>query len=194
MIGVTVNEKRSKCRPISITDYILGEPDYLRNLYLINFYFTDNRLLRTTRMKHKKLLFMVLIPLLMVGLVGHLTLAANPTHLKTLKETKKCVRCNLSGARLNGARLIRAQLAGANLSGAKLRGANLRGADLSGANLSGADLRRANLRGARMGRANLRNANLGGANLRGVNLSGANTAGATLTGAVLNDATGTSGQ
>src|SRR3954470_12722685 len=70
--------------------------------------------------------------------------AADPNHVAQLRETKKCERCDLSGANL-----IEATLSGANLSGANLIGADLLGANLSGrAYLLGANLSRANLIGA----------------------------------------------
>jgi len=139
----------------------------------------------------KKGLILLFIPLL-VGLTGEVDnfFASNPSHIKKLKETKRCDRCNLRNAPLNGAALTRARLRGANLRGARLVGANLSGADLSGANLAGARLNGANLRGARMSGANLSHANLGGANLRGADLRSANLQGANLKGANLRGAKG----
>ena len=55
--------------------------------------------------------------------------------LEKLKETGRCIKCDLSGAKLNVA-----NLPGVNLSGADLSRASLTGADLSRANLTGADL------------------------------------------------------
>ena len=76
--------------------------------------------------------------------------AADPADLQKLKDTNKCVECNLykailSGANLRIANLIRANLSGADLSGADLIGADLTRADLSKANLGGANLIGANL-------------------------------------------------
>lgn len=67
--------------------------------------------------------------------------AYDPTDLVTLKMTRHCPKCELSGADLFLANLEGADLAGSNLSKADLRGANLNKANLSGADLTGADLR-----------------------------------------------------
>ncbi len=120
--------------------------------------------------------------------------AANQTHVKRLKKTKRCPRCNLSRANLRGLNLARANLRGANLVGARMDGINLRSANLNGANLNGARLKRANLRGARMRgakliRANLQRAVLRGADLRGANLTRAYLHKANLRGAKLAGAT-----
>ena len=53
--------------------------------------------------------------------------AYNPEHLKRLKQTKKCVVCELRDA----------NLLGTHLKGAKLQKADLRGVILDGANLKG---------------------------------------------------------
>ena len=53
--------------------------------------------------------------------------AYNPEHLKRLKQTKKCVVCDLRDA----------NLLGTHLKGAKLQKADLRGVILDGANLKG---------------------------------------------------------
>ncbi len=71
--------------------------------------------------------------------------AENVSHVKQLLETKKCSKCDLTGA----------QLAGMNLSGADLSGANLRGANLNGANLNEAKLNEANLKQAKLQGASL---------------------------------------
>ncbi len=76
--------------------------------------------------------------------------AENVSQVKQLLETKKCSKCDLTGA----------QLAGMNLSGADLTGANLRGANLNGANLNGSDLTGANLKNANMANVDLKNASL----------------------------------
>lgn len=81
--------------------------------------------------------------------------AENPKHLKQLRETKHCAKCDLSGADLSGADLSFAVLTGANLSGANLKKANLSNADLSRANLNQADLSYANLNKAYLTNANL---------------------------------------
>ena len=82
-------------------------------------------------------------------------LAWAKSDLEILKETNRCPNCMLSGARLDGAILIRADLSGANLQGAKLDGADLRRAYLQGAILILANLRRAKLRGTYLEGADL---------------------------------------
>ena len=54
--------------------------------------------------------------------------AFDPAHLKRLKETKECPKCDLSKADLYGAKLQWAYLEGANLTDADLKGANLENA------------------------------------------------------------------
>jgi hypothetical protein len=68
--------------------------------------------------------------------------------LEKLKETGRCIKFDLFGAKLSGANLPGVNLSGADLNGASLIGADLSGADLSGANLTGAVLHAANLDGA----------------------------------------------
>lgn len=46
------------------------------------------------------------------------------SHLKRLLKTKKCPKCDLSGADLSNADLVGADLRGAELSAAKLDGVN----------------------------------------------------------------------
>ncbi|NMF67371.1 pentapeptide repeat-containing protein, partial [Brasilonema octagenarum] len=80
---------------------------------------------------------------LLVTLPGY---AEKPEHVKQLRDTKKCRKCDLSGANLSGANLSGADLSysnlsGANLSGVSLRGVNLSGVSLRGVNLSGVSLR-----------------------------------------------------
>ena len=48
-----------------------------------------------------------------------------------LMATKKCVKCDLTGAYLSGADLVFTNLFGANLSGADLNKVNLSSADLT---------------------------------------------------------------
>ena len=69
--------------------------------------------------------------------------AFDPDDLLKLKDTGKCVTCDLGGADLSGA-----DMGGTNLSGAKLISANLRGADLGGVDLGGANLSGAYMQGA----------------------------------------------
>ena len=77
---------------------------------------------------------------LAVNLVASSASAFDPAHLKRLKDTGDCIKCDLRGAYLNGTDLSGAYLRGADLRGAYLSGANLDGANLEGAKLSGANL------------------------------------------------------
>lgn len=86
---------------------------------------------------------------------------------------------DLSNARLEGAKLLRANLQNVSFMGSALRSnyfweANLKRSTFSGANLMGSSLSYADLRGAYLMNANLFGANLRGANLRGANLRDAN--------------------
>lgn len=103
--------------------------------------------------------------------------------LEKLKETGRCIECDLSGAKLSGA-----NLPGVNLSGADLKRASLTGADLSGANLSGANLSGANFHGVSLIRADLSGVSLISADLSGVDLSGADLSDANLGKAKLSSA------
>ena len=101
--------------------------------------------------------------------------------LKKLRDTKKCIKCdlyganlqftNLSGANLNKANLRRSDLTGANLNKAKLTGADLTGAILGGAILKDSILSWAKLVDADLTGADLRGANLTGTNLKNANLT-----------------------
>jgi len=77
-----------------------------------------------------------------------------------LKNTKKCIECDLTD--LNLSRLNLREL---NLSRSDLSGSDLNGSDLSGSNLSGVNLSRVNLTGA-----NLKNVNLTGTNLNRIKI------------------------
>jgi len=81
--------------------------------------------------------------------------AYKKSDLKKFKNTKKCIKCDLTDLNLSGV----------NLSGVNLNGSNLSGSNLSGANLSGSNLGGANLSGANLSEANLKEVNLTGANL-----------------------------
>ena len=72
-----------------------------------------------------------------------------------LKNTKKCIECDLTDLNLSRLNLRRVNLSGSDLSGSDLSGSDLSGSDLSGVNLS-----RVNLSGT-----NLKNINLTGTNL-----------------------------
>ena len=89
------------------------------------------------------------------------------SNVDKLKETKECVKCDLTGADLSRA-YVDGYLSGFDLTGANLTGADLTGANLTGATLTGATLTEANLTGA-----NLTNAYLNTADLTGLDLSGA---------------------
>jgi hypothetical protein len=82
--------------------------------------------------------------------------------LEKFLKTKKCQKCDLSGADLSGR-----SLSGANLNGANLASADLAGAKLQGADLTGADMTLANLAGTNLAKAKMNKANLAGANLAG---------------------------
>ena len=103
---------------------------------------------------------------------------------------QKCNGCNLSGADLKEAMLVKAELEGADLSRADLRYANLRRARMAGANLSGALMNHANLPGADLTGCNLRGADLSGANLLLTNLTDADLTGANLTNAHIENTIG----
>ena len=71
--------------------------------------------------------------------------AYKKSDLKKFKNTKKCIKCdltdvNLSGSNLSGSNLSESDLSGSNLSGVNLSGVNLSGVNLSGVNLSGVNL------------------------------------------------------
>jgi uncharacterized protein YjbI with pentapeptide repeats len=142
-------------------------------------------------MKQKKYFLAVIFSFLFSVLFLSVELYAyKESDLKKLKDTKKCLECDLSKANLKEANLNNIQLNGANLRKAnltnvRLRMANLYVTDLSGANLSNADLSGANLRGANLTGANLSWANLTGARLNDANLTGANLKDANLKNAKL---------
>jgi tetratricopeptide (TPR) repeat protein len=110
--------------------------------------------------------------------------AENLQHTQQLISTKRCERCDLSGAGLTYANLSGADLSQANLSQANLSRINLSGANLRGANLSGAVLFSANLSGADLSGADLSGADLRGATVTGTTWKGANITSANLMGAV----------
>jgi len=78
-----------------------------------------------------------------------------------------CVKCELSGRNLSGARII-----GANFSGATLVGAILRDAKFHASVFAGADLTKADLSDAAMTGANFSGANLTSARLRSTEANG----------------------
>ena len=85
--------------------------------------------------------------------------------LKKFKNTKKCIKCDLTDLNLSGSNLSGANLSGVNLSGSNLSGVNLSGSNLSGVNLSGVNLSGSNLSGVNLSEANLKEVNLTYANL-----------------------------
>ena len=99
--------------------------------------------------------------------------AWDKSDLRKLRRTNECRMCDLAGANLNHANLIKANLGGANLTEANLSGANLTKANLTKANLGGANLTKANLTDANLTNTNLRNVKLSHTNLTGAILKGA---------------------
>ena len=129
---------------------------------------------------NKSVLIMFLNLILLLFFLSGELFAYKNSDLKKLKNTKKCIKCDLSGANLQYTNLSGSNLNKANLSKANLSKANLNKANLSETNLNKANLRRADLTGV-----DLRNANLKSAKLTGADLTGAILSGAILTGAIL---------
>ena len=71
--------------------------------------------------------------------------AYKKSDLKKFKNTKKCIKCDLTDVNLSGVNLSGSNLSGSNLSGSNLSGANLSGANLSETNLKEVNLTYANL-------------------------------------------------
>ena len=71
--------------------------------------------------------------------------AYKKSDLKKFKNTKKCIKCDLTDLNLSGSNLSGSNLSGSNLSGSNLSGANLSGANLSETNLKEVSLTYANL-------------------------------------------------
>ena len=151
--------------------------------------------------QNKSVLIMFLSLILSFFFLSGELFAYKKSDLKKLRDTKKCIKCDLSGANLqftnlSGANLQFTNLSGANLNKANLNKANLRRSDLTGADLTGANLNKAKLTGADLtgailggailkdsilSWAKLVDANLTGADLRGANLTGTNLKNANLT-------------
>lgn len=110
----------------------------------------------------------------------------NPADLELLKQTNSCIRCDLSGAPLNGLYLVGANLREANLSRAVMSQSNLAGIDFSGANLEAANMAGSNLAGASFTGANLRSASLVNTNLTAAGMIATDLVGANLRGARMN--------
>ena len=104
---------------------------------------------------NKSVLIMFLNLILLLFFLSGGLFAYKNSDLKKLKNTKKCIKCDLSGA---------------NLQYTNLSGSNLNKANLSKANLSKANLNKANLSETNLNKANLRRADLTGADLRNANL------------------------
>jgi uncharacterized protein YjbI with pentapeptide repeats len=117
--------------------------------------------------------------------------AFDATDVQSLKDTGKCVGCDLSRSKLNGLVITTADatLDAANLSKADLSDAFLAGISLVSSNLEGAVLVGVHLEGADLTRANLRGANLDGANLTGADLQSAYMQGAILCNTTMPDGT-----
>ena len=134
--------------------------------------------------QNKSVLIMFLSLILSFFFLSGELFAYKKSDLKKLRDTKKCIKCDLSGANLqytnlsetnlNNANLRRSDLTGADLTGANLNKAKLTGADLTGAILGGAILKDSILSWAKLVDANLTGADLRGANLTGTNLKNAN--------------------
>ena len=146
--------------------------------------------------QNKSVLIMFLSLILSFFFLSGELFAYKKSDLKKLRDTKKCIKCDLYGANLqftnlSGANLNKANLNKAILSETNLNKANLRRSDLTGANLNKAKLTGADLTGAILGGAILKDsilswaklvdANLTGADLRGANLTGTNLKNANLT-------------
>ena len=146
--------------------------------------------------QNKSVLIMFLSLILSFFFLSGELFAYKKSDLKKMRDTKKCIKCdlsganlqftNLSGANLNKANLNKAILSETNLNKANLRRSDLTGADLNKAKLTGADLTGTILGGAILkdsilSWAKLVDANLTGADLRGANLTGTNLKNANLT-------------
>ena len=69
-----------------------------------------------------------------------------------LKNTKKCIECDLTDLDLSKVNLSKVDLSRANLSGSDLSGSDLSGVNLSRVNLSGTNLKNINLTGTNLNR------------------------------------------
>ena len=135
--------------------------------------------------QNKSVLIMFLSLILSFFFLSGELFAYKKSDLKKLRDTKKCIKCDLSGANLQFTNLSGANLQFTNLSGANLNKANLNKAILSETNLNKANLRRSDLTGADLTGANLNKAKLTGADLTGSDLTGAILSGAILKDSIL---------
>ena len=136
--------------------------------------------------QNKSVLIMFLSLILSFFFLSGELFAYKKSDLKKLRDTKKCIKCDLSGANLQYTNLSETNLINANLRRSDLTGADLTGAILNKAKLTGADLTGSILRGAILkdsilSWAKLVDADLTGADLRGTNLTGTNLKNAKLT-------------
>lgn len=107
--------------------------------------------------------------------------------IKQAKKSGFCIKCDFSGAMLDGESLKGLNLERANFSGAQMAGANLKQTDLKGAIFRGANLSGAVFRGADLYLADFSGADLSGADFRGALLGGEVMVDAKLTGALFDD-------
>ena len=91
--------------------------------------------------------------------------AYKKSDLKKFKNTKKCIKCDLTDVNLSGSNLSGSNLSGSNLSESNLSGSNLSESNLSESDLSGSDLSGVNLSGVNLSGSNLKEVNLTYANL-----------------------------
>ncbi len=99
--------------------------------------------------------------------------------VEQLKQTKQCIKCDLSGVNLSamyleGVNLEGATLTNANLKGIHLKNANLTNANLTNTDLTNADLTNANLTNAKLNNADLTESYFGNADLINAKLNNAN--------------------
>ena len=86
--------------------------------------------------QNKSVLIMFLSFILSFFFLSGELFAYKKSDLKKLRDTKKCIKCDLSGANLQFTNLSGANLQFTNLSGANLNKANLNKANLDKANLA----------------------------------------------------------
>jgi hypothetical protein len=95
--------------------------------------------------QNQSVLIIVLSLILSCFFLSGEVFAYKKSDLKKLKNTKKCIKCDLTDVNLSGSNLSGSNLSGSNLSGSNLSGSNLSGSNLSGSNLSGSNLKEVNL-------------------------------------------------
>jgi hypothetical protein len=137
------------------------------------YWLFSNKIKGAFMCRRKEILIIIMVVVCFFGSLSVLY-GFDEKQVQALKKTNKCMKCDLSGAKLN------------NL--------DLEYADISSANLSGADLSNSMLSNANLTKANLSGANLSGTNLSFANLSGADASKANLTNVFLDQATWTNGK